>query len=643
MLKAIVFAIILTGLPFITVSAQTCTGSLGDPIINETFGSGHTTLAAYKTHFRSIGGCPTPGTYTLSNFLFGCGDRTWVQMVGDHTGDANGNYMLVNAENETGIVYQDSAKALCGSTVYQFGFWVTSVMTKLTCGGNAQLPKLYYQVKTIAGTVLAADSTGYLPLVDGKEFKFYSLTFQTPPGVTDAMVSITIKPPFGCGSAFALDDITLRACGPSISALIDGSPGPADVCADYSNPFVLTGSYSPGFADPVLQWQSSIDSARTWQDIPGETTTTYAVPRRTNGAIQYRITIVERANSGSLKCRIASNAILTSIHPVPLHNPPHDVFGCLGKNYFFPEADQSALNVLWTGPNGYTTVLYKAEIPNIQYSDTGLYKLKQTFYFGCVSLDTFNLKVFPGTTISTQPSTPICEGQSEQLFSAATDSVGFLWIPAAGLSNPTIPNPIATPKDSTTYMVLITNRYGCKDSATLQINVYRNPVANAGPDKTILLGDTATLNGLVKGTGVNYSWTPNTFMNNDQLLTPFVYPPANSTYTLQVQSTLGCGTASDDVNVKVYSNFAIPNAFTPNGDGKNDKFQVLTLDNYKLIHLFIYNRWGQLVFKAEGAYSGWDGTFKGAPQPAGVYVYHLEIQAPFRPKIVKKGTLLLIR
>ncbi len=645
MMKTFVFAIILIGLPACYANAQTCTGSLGDPIINETFGTNHYVLAPYKTSFKNTGGCPSPGTYTIANFLFGCGPNSWVKMIGDHTHDQGGNYMLVNAENEKGTVYMDTAKSLCGNTIYQFGVWITPVMTKFACGGNPVLPNIKYKITSLSGSILAIDSTGPLPIVDDKIWKFYELVFKTPPGpgTSDVIVSLTIDPPFGCGAGFALDDITLKPCGPVISALIDGSVGPAEVCADYTNPFIMTASYSTGFADPVTQWQSSIDSGKTWIDIPGATSLTYAVPHRTTGAILYRIGIAERENIGSVKCRINSNSIYTAIHPVPQHNPPQNVFGCLDKNYAFPEADPSALQVLWQGPNGFSSVSYTPVIPAIQYRDTGLYTLRQTFYFGCFTFDTLFLKVYPGTTISVQPSTPICEGQSEQLLAAASDSVGFLWTPSSGLSNPLIANPIASPKDSTLYKVLITNKYGCKDSANVKIDVYRNPVANAGPDKVILLGDTATLNGLVRGTLVNYYWTPSTFLSNDQVTTPLAYPPLNSNYTLHVESTLGCGISTDEVNVKVYSNFAIPNAFTPNGDGRNDKFEVLTLDNYKLLHLLIYNRWGQLVFKAEGAYKGWDGTFKGEPQPAGTYVYHLELQAPRRPKISLKGTLLLIR
>ena len=127
------------------------------------------------------------------------------------------------------------------------------------------------------------------------------------------------------------------------------------------------------------------------------------------------------------------------------------------------------------------------------------------------------------------------------------------------------------------------------------------------------------------------------------MVTPLVYPPVNTTYTLNIVSTVGCGSASDEVQVKVYDKFYIPNAFSPNEDGKNDKFQISLPDNYKLTYLMIYNRWGQVVFKSGSSYNGWDGKFKGLPQPADVYVYRLEIKAPFREKILKQGTILLIR
>src|SRR6185503_1617126 len=186
-------------LSFSYSSNAQCNGSLGDPVINETFGTRGYLLAPYKTTYHLVNGCPnTAGTYTLSGFLFGCGPRSWVQMVGDHTpDDSEANYMLVNAASTPGTVYMDTAKNLCPNTVYQFGMWVTPVMTSFACDGTPILPNIRYQIKTLSGIILAKDSTGFLPIVNDRDWKFYSLSIQTPNNVTAAIISITVNPPYG--------------------------------------------------------------------------------------------------------------------------------------------------------------------------------------------------------------------------------------------------------------------------------------------------------------------------------------------------------------------------------------------------------------------------------------------------------------
>ena len=639
-------SVLLVGLiiwyPYL-LKAQLCNGSLGDPIVNVTFGADQYSIPNGVTTFEYTGDCPGKGQYTITNFIFGCGNHSWVALTGDHTGDHDGNYMLVNAESTPGIVHLDTANNLCGNTTYVYAAWISAVMQKISCGGNPILPNIIFDVKTLSGVLVATYSTGDLPLTDTKSWKQYGLSFKTPANVNALVLTIRIDSKFGCGSAFVIDDITLNECGPSVTATIDGSPGPADVCADYTNPFILNGSYTAGFDDPADQWQSSLDTGRTWQDIPGETTTTYTVPRRLSGVIEYRMAVAERATINSLNCRILSNPVYTEIHPLAAHKPPQSFVGCIGKDLILPETDPKALQVLWTGPNGYDSELPASIIPNIQYADTGLYKLKETFYFGCVSLDTFYLKVFPGTTISTLPTHPICEGMSENLSATSSDGGSFKWTPPSGLSDDAIPNPVASPRDSTTYKVVVTNSYGCKDSAYLNVNVYRNVAADAGPDKTIVSGDSVILNGSVKGTAVNFNWSPSVFMNDSHSVNPKVYPAEDIVYTLHAASTVGCGVATDDVKVKVYNTIVVPNAFTPNGDGLNDKFQLIPFDNYKVVKLIIYDRWGNLIFNTTDAYKGWDGTYNGLLEPVGAYVYYLELQSISGKKVVKKGTIMLLR
>ena len=625
------------------LKAQLCNGSLGDPIVNVTFGADQYSIPNGVTTFENTGDCPGKGQYLISNFIFGCGNHSWVALTGDHTGGHDANYMLVNAESTPGIVHLDTANDLCGNTTYVYAAWISAVMQKISCGGNPILPDIIFDVKTLSGVLVATYSTGDIPLTDTKSWKQYGLSFKTPADVNALVLTIRIDSKFGCGSAFVIDDITLNECGPSVTATIDGSPGPADVCADYTDPFILNGSYTSGLADPVDRWQSSLDTGRTWQDIPGQTSTSYKVPRRLSGVILYRMAVAERATINSLNCRILSNPVYTEIHPLAAHAPPQSFVGCIGKDLNLPETDPKALQVLWTGPGGYHSIQPASIIPNVQNTDTGLYKLQETFYYGCVSLDTFYLKVFPGTTISTLPVHPICEGMSENLSATSSGGGSFKWTPASGLSDDAIPDPVASPRDSTTYKVVVTNSYGCKDSATLKLDVFRNVAINAGPDKIIISGDTVILNGSVKGTAVNLNWTPSVSINDVHSVNPKVYPREDIVYTLNAVSTVGCGAASEEVKVKVYSKIVVPSAFTPNGDGLNDKFQLIAFDNYKPVRLIIYNRWGKLIFNAAGVYKSWDGTFNGIPQPAGAYVYYLELQSTSGKKVVKRGTIMLLR
>jgi gliding motility-associated-like protein len=87
----------------------------------------------------------------------------------------------------------------------------------------------------------------------------------------------------------------------------------------------------------------------------------------------------------------------------------------------------------------------------------------------------------------------------------------------------------------------------------------------------------------------------------------------------------------------------MPNAFTPNNDGKNDRFGLPPSNNNVLINFSIYNRWGTRVFTSADRHSMWDGTIAGIPQPTGVYVYHLLMKGLSGDRFEKKGTVLLIR
>jgi len=94
-----------------------------------------------------------------------------------------------------------------------------------------------------------------------------------------------------------------------------------------------------------------------------------------------------------------------------------------------------------------------------------------------------------------------------------------------------------------------------------------------------------------------------------------------------------------DPNTK---DFFIPNAFTPNNDGKNDIFKAYG-SSIKEIDLRVFNQWGQMLFETNDPGKGWDGTYNGNPQPVGVYIYLVRAVLYGEKIITKRGTLNLIR
>jgi gliding motility-associated-like protein len=167
---------------------------------------------------------------------------------------------------------------------------------------------------------------------------------------------------------------------------------------------------------------------------------------------------------------------------------------------------------------------------------------------GCVDDDTVHVTVLPRPTVVAVPSdTSICLGDTTGLMTVGASS--YSWTPPAGLSNPSIPNPLATPATSMSYIVTGTGSNGCTASDTVVIQVLPLPTANAGPDVSICNGDTAQLNGLG---GIAFQWSPATTLSDSTISNPTSSPASSTTYTLAVIDANGCAD-TDEVLVTVNS------------------------------------------------------------------------------------------
>lgn len=176
-------------------------------------------------------------------------------------------------------------------------------------------------------------------------------------------------------------------------------------------------------------------------------------------------------------------------------------------------------------------------------------------------------------------------------------------------------------------------------SSVVAVTVYATPVVNAGPDRVIIKGETATLEAKATGESLSFVWTPSQFLNNATLLNPIATPDKNITYTLTATSVGGCSN-SDTLFIKVIDGIHIPTAFTPNGDGLNDQWRIPDLAAIPGAEVWLFNRNGEAVYHSQGGAVSWDGTIKGKPQASSVFVYLITLTKGQPPL---KGLLTLIR
>ena len=119
-------------------------------------------------------------------------------------------------------------------------------------------------------------------------------------------------------------------------------------------------------------------------------------------------------------------------------------------------------------------------------------------------------------------------------------------------------------------------------------------------------------------------------------------------YNFRLSNTAGCTTdtsivLSENIPIGGCSDIFIPNAFTPNNDGKNDLFTINLPSTFKNVTLQVFNRWGNIVCQAKGNNISWDGSCNGRQQPVGIFIYTLKYLDPGGLQKDLKGTLTLLR
>jgi gliding motility-associated-like protein len=180
-------------------------------------------------------------------------------------------------------------------------------------------------------------------------------------------------------------------------------------------------------------------------------------------------------------------------------------------------------------------------------------------------------------------------------------------------------------------------------SPPISIEVNNIPSVNIYPGDTVVAPGATLRIRAATTEGAHLTWAPvGVFMErNDQYAVTF--PLHNEEMIVaKAISTAGC-MAADTTFVRVSSMFnAIPNAFTPNGDGINDEFFILASATFRLKELMIFDRWGNRIFSSKSVNEKWRGTFNGKPSPPGAYVFVVTGTEDERP-VSFKGIVYLIK
>lgn len=271
-----------------------------------------------------------------------------------------------------------------------------------------------------------------------------------------------------------------------------------------------------------------------------------------------------------------------------------------------------------------------------QYSVTG------TDAFGCVSVDSVTVGVgqYPVPVLSTD--TTICSGEKVQITASGGDE--YAWTPTDSLTCPDCFNPVANPSSTTVYYVTVRNAAsGCEVLDSVRITVEDLSVSPFFADTLINSGESVTLGVNVAGAPGTYLylWSPSDYLNDSASANPISTPLVDVMYQVLVSNGVCSDTTSMMVRVNTELAVEVPTAFTPNGDGKNDSFSPVFLNNSgTVVHFRVYNRYGQLIHNST---SPWDGTFKGAEQPSGTFVYYITVRMRNEEQKNLQGSVTLLR
>lgn len=396
-----------------------------------------------------------------------------------------------------------------------------------------------------------------------------------------------------------------NTCGSISSSAVITDAGTAPVVGDLADVVICptaSATLSPVISSGSVLWNTGAVTPQITVSIPGT----------------YTVTATNACGSASASATVTVEGELPTVEPLT------DLVLCPGESTTLTAVVGGDGNVTWN--TGATS-------PTITVDTAGSYVVTVTNSCGTAEAAA-QVTFGPATpVISPLPDLALCAGRSVQIAPLVAGEGTYAWSTGATTTSIVV-------AAAGTVELSVTNACGA--------DVEQFTIVDGGdlPVLLTLSGDTASCPGvpidlwaLFNGAAA-LRWSTGDSTERITVSEPGLY---------RVEATNACGTVAEEITVlasacpidpvEVY----LPNAFTPDGDGVNDVFGVITEDTLEAFELLIFNRWGERIWSANDQRSMWDGTYSGDRCPDGVYATLLRYRGEGDTSVLRRGHVTLLR
>jgi len=399
----------------------------------------------------------------------------------------------------------------------------------------------------------------------------------------------------------------------------------------------------------VLNNTSTLTSSFLWDFGNGQIDSTTFEPALTftqPGTYTISLTISDSICQGT-----DQYALQVVVGPALSVAAPAAVFLCTSTDTLLsPTIVGAPTSVIWSSSAQFLDTLNPSGQANLSLIDpqNAWYYIQISNAY-CSANDSVQLTIASDAFALNGPNFVCAQAPFNLQLSGGATAQTIQWSPAASIIGPTNLATVTASIATSQYIyveVLTAQNCLLQDSIFVSVSLLNPLAVVASADPTIILPNASSQLSAMPVGNYTYNWTPTLGLSNPSIANPQATIEQTTIYTLTVSDGLCSG--SDTVLIKVFDSICgapfvyIPNAFSPNKDGQNDKLYV----RGPFIESFVfrvYDRWGELVWETTHLTEGWDGTFRGKLLDPDVYDYYLQATCVGGLENIIKGNVTLIR